>query len=356
MSRPSQKKQLNQVSIAEAPGAPDAVEAFSAQPSADGQAPVILHKPVMLAEVLEYFGMLGKPDPLAIDCTLGAGGHAEAILAASPGARYIGIDADPEARARSAARLAPFAGRLEIRAGYFDEVLAAMAAETEPRRPDFMLFDLGLSTHHYFDSHRGFSFAADEPLDMRFSPEAERSAADIVNGTREEELADLIFKYGEERYSRRIARAIVDSRRRAPIRTSGVFASVIAGAVPPDYRHGRIHPATRTFQALRIAVNNELEREERGLALAAAMLAPEGILVVISFHSLEDRIAKLLCRDCGRNKGYQELCKTPRVPTDEERQANPPSRSAKLRALRAPSASGASPAADGRRFAKGAGA
>ncbi|MCE1196874.1 16S rRNA (cytosine(1402)-N(4))-methyltransferase RsmH, partial [bacterium] len=232
MSRPTQKKRLNQYSPPKASAAPDA---FSARLDAEGRAPVILHKPVMLAEVLEYFGMVGKPDALVLDCTLGAGGHAEAILAAAPGARYIGIDADPEARARSAARLAPFADRLEIRAGYFDEALAAMAAEPEPKRPDFILFDLGLSTHHYFDSNRGFSFAADEPLDMRFSPEAESSAADIVNGTREDELADLIFKYGEERYSRRIARAIVDARRRAPIRTSGMLASIIAGVVPPDY-------------------------------------------------------------------------------------------------------------------------
>lgn len=351
MSRPTPKKRLNQFSPSTTFGAADA---FSARPGADGQPPVILHKPVMLAEVLEYFGMVGKSDALALDCTLGAGGHAEAILSAAPAAHYIGIDADPEARARSAARLASFADRLEIRAGYFDEVLAAMAAEAEPKRPDFILFDLGLSSHHYFDSNRGFSFAADEPLDMRFSPEAENSAADIVNGAREDELADLIFKYGEERYSRRIARAIVDARRLAPVRTSGVLASIIAGAVPGDYRHGRIHPATRTFQALRIAVNSELEREERGLTLAAAMLAPSGILVVISFHSLEDRVAKLLCRDCGRNKGYQELCKTPRVPTDEERGSNPPSRSAKLRALRAPAAADSSSYGDLRKAAKGA--
>lgn len=343
MSRPSAKKRLSQLS----PAIDDnAMEPFSARPGADGQAPVILHKPVMRAEVLEYFGALEKPAALVLDCTLGAGGHAEAILQAAPNVRYIGIDADPEARARSAARLAPFAERLEIRAGYFDEVLADMAAEPEPKRPDFILFDLGLSSHHYFDSRRGFSFAADEPLDMRFSPDAERSAADIVNRSREDELADLIFKYGEERYSRRIARAIVESRRGAPIRTSGVLASVIAGAVPPAYRHGRIHPATRTFQALRIAVNDELEREERGLALAAAMLAPSGILVVISFHSLEDRVAKLLCRDRGRAKGYEELCKTPRVPTNEEREANPASRSAKLRALKAPATVGTMPGGD----------
>lgn len=295
-----------------------------------------LHKPVMLAEIVELFDMLEKPEALVVDCTLGAGGHAEAILSRSK-ARYIGIDADPEARERSAARLRPYADRLEIRPGYFDEVLAVWVAEPGFRKPDFILFDLGVSTHHYLDSGRGFSFANDEPLDMRFSPDLEVTAYDLVNKLRESELADIIFQYGEERFSRQIAKAIVESRRHAPIRTAKALASVIAGAVPSSYRYGRIHPATRTFQALRIKVNGELEREGRALALAAPMLAPGGILAVISFHSLEDRIAKLLCRDYGRNRGYKEIYKTPRLPSDEECAANPPSRSAKLRALRAPS-------------------
>lgn len=297
---------------------------------------VILHKPVMLAEVLALFDMLGKPRALVVDCTLGAGGHAEAILSRSAQVRYVGIDADPEARGRAGARLAPFSKRLEIRSGYFDEVLASMTAEADSVRPDFILFDLGVSTHHYVDSGRGFSFSADEALDMRFSPDAETTAADLVVRLKENDLADLIYKYGEERYSRRIARAIVESRKNAPIRSSGALASIVAGAVPPAYRHGRIHPATRTFQALRIQVNNELEREERGLALAVGMLAPGGILAVISFHSLEDRIAKLLCREYGRNRGFEDLYKTPLVPTPEECAVNPASRSAKLRALRAP--------------------
>ena len=306
--------------------------------------PVILHTPVMLAEVLALFDMLGKSDALVADCTLGAGGHAQAILSKSAGVRYIGIDADPEARERSAARLAPFADRLEIRGGYFDEALASWAGEPGFRKPDFILFDLGVSTHHYLDSGRGFSFSNDEPLDMRFSPEAEDSASDLVNGLKENELADVIYQYGEERYSRRIARAIVESRRNAPIRTSASLASIVAGSVPSSYRHGRIHPATRTFQALRIKVNNELDREEKGLALAVEMLAPGGILAVISFHSLEDRIAKLLCKDYSRNRGYEEIYKKPLVPSDEECRVNPPSRSAKLRALRAPSS--AAPAAE----------
>lgn len=298
--------------------------------------PLILHTPVMLAEVIELFDRIEKADALVVDCTLGAGGHAEAILSRSAGTRYIGIDADPEARERAGARLRPFADRLEIRAGYFDEALSGWMSEPGFRKADFILFDLGVSTHHYLDSGRGFSFATDEPLDMRFSPDAEESAYDLVNRMKENDLADLIYQYGEERYSRRVAKAIVEARRNAPIRSSGALATIVAGAVPSAYRHGRIHPATRTFQALRIRVNNELEREERALGLAAQALAPNGILVVISFHSLEDRIAKLLCRDYGRNRGFEDIYKTPRTPTEEECARNPASRSAKLRALRAP--------------------
>jgi 16S rRNA (cytosine1402-N4)-methyltransferase len=298
------------------------------------------HVPVMREEVLELFGLAGGRVRHVLDCTLGAGGHAEAILEAAPQADYLGIDADPEARARASARLARFAPRLRIEAGYFDEVLETLAAggAAGPQAFDFILFDLGLSLHSYRDSGRGFSFSQDEALDMRLSPDADATAADLIARLREEELADLIFQNGEERYSRRIARAIVERRKRSPVRTSGQLAEIVMQAVPPAYRHGRIHPATRTFQALRIAVNDELGRERRALDRASTLLSPGGILVVISFHSLEDRIAKQLCKDRSRNAGFIELYKTPRLPTEAECAKNPASRSAKLRALRAPGA------------------
>ncbi len=293
----------------------------------------ILHKPVMLQEVLSFFSMLTNPSPLVVDCTLGAGGHAEAILEQAPSARYVGMDADPQALERSGRRLKAYSERLELHEGFFDEVLPSLSEKG--CKADFILFDLGLSTHQYLDSGRGFSFSAEEPLDMRLSPGIDTTAADLIQRLPEEKLADLIYKYGEERYSRRIARAIVESRKNAPIRSSSLLASVIARSVPPAYRHGRIHPATRSFQALRIAVNGELEREERALETAAAMLTPSGIVVVISFHSLEDRVAKHFCKDFSRNRGFEELCKTPLVPSAEESSSNPASRSAKLRALRA---------------------
>lgn len=300
--------------------------------------PSLFHVPVMLEEVLELFGRLECTSPLVADCTLGAGGHAQAILEKSPNARYVGIDADPEARERAGRRLERFLDRLEIRSGYFDEVLEEWLRSTTQARPDFILFDLGTSMHHYSDSDRGFSFLVDQPLDMRFSPDLPLSAADIVNRTRENDLADLIYKYGEEKNSRKVAHSIVNARKISPIRTSGVLSSVVADAFPSGARRGRIHPATRTFQALRIAVNDELGREERGLAAAASLVAPEGVIVIISFHSLEDRIAKHFCREHGREKGFSEIYKTPLIPSDAECARNPASRSAKLRALRAPKA------------------
>jgi 16S rRNA (cytosine1402-N4)-methyltransferase len=257
----------------------------------------IAHTPVMLAEVRAAL-VPGRPDALMVDCTLGEGGHATSFLEAYPALRYVGIDADPVIQAKARERLAGFGARVSYRLGWFDELLEGMAREVAggAEAPDLLLFDLGISMHHYRESGRGFGFAKDEVLDMRLSPEAPRSAADLVNGEREEDLARIIFEYGEERLSRRIARAIVEARQLAPITTTGRLEEVVFSSVPQAYKHGRIHPATRTFQALRIAVNDELGRASRGIARAIAMLAPGGRLAVITFHSLEDRIAKNLLK------------------------------------------------------------
>lgn len=317
----------------------------------------IVHTPVMLDEVRSVLAP-SCSEARMLDCTLGEGGHAEAFLSAYPGLRYMGIDADPRIQAKARERLAPFAPRVEFRLGYYDLVLEELLRDRAaggPAAPDRILFDLGISMYHYLEAGRGFGFGKDEALDMRLSPEAPRSAAEILNEEREEELARIIFEYGEERYSRRIARAVVEERRGRPVWTSGRLAELVYRTVPPAQRHGRIHPATRTFQALRIAVNDELARIERGLARAAALLAPGGIIAVISFHSLEDRIVKNLFRslarppreeesDSTRGEGapmmkeeaveFELLFKKPLEPRPEETARNPASRSAKLRGIR----------------------
>ncbi|HOX32274.1 MAG TPA: 16S rRNA (cytosine(1402)-N(4))-methyltransferase RsmH [Spirochaetales bacterium] len=313
----------------------------------------MVHVPVMLEEVLGFLEP-PRPESLMLDCTLGEGGHAEAFLGRYPGLRYLGLDADPEIQAKARERLAPFAGRVEFRLGYFDELLAAMGEGGEPApRPDLVLFDLGVSMHHFVEAGRGFAYSSDEPLDMRLSPEAPRSAAELLAEEGEEEIARVIFEYGEERLSRRIARAIVEARRSGPVATSGRLAELVRAAVPPSYRHGRIHPATRTFQALRIAVNDELGRAERGIARAAGLLAPGGTMAVISFHSLEDRIVKRLFRalagkaipgsipgpaepipQVGGAGSFELVTKKPVEPSGEEAARNPASRSAKLRVIR----------------------
>ncbi len=304
----------------------------------------VIHKPVMLGEVLSLFGEVKKPSPLVLDCTLGAGGHAQAILGTSPAASYIGIDADPEAIQRSARRLSAFSDRLSLREGFFDEVLADFsAAMTEAataavtarpaggpafvpaaatsaskgfRRPDFVLFDLGLSSHQYLGSGRGFSFSSEESLDMRLSPRLEDSAADIVNRLPEDKLADLIYTYGEERYSRRIARAIGEARRNAPIRAAFLrFGD--RQAVPP-LSPRRIHPATRSFQAIRIAVQRELYGEKAALPLPPSSGA--GDLVVIAFLPGDRNPSVLRSR---KTQGFEELCRSPLVPSQK---SAPPSR------------------------------
>ena len=276
--------------------------------------------------------MNGQPKTI-LDCTVGYGGHAEMILEASDSVvTLIGLDQDSRAIACSQERLKRFGERVVLRKGNF-EGLKHHLEEVGVPRVSGVLFDLGVSSPQLDDPARGFSFMQDGPLDMRMDQAAGPTAADLVNGRAEQELADLIFQYGEERYSRRIARAIVREREHRPIDTTGALASLVAGAVPSAYRHGRIHCATRTFQALRIAVNQELERLEPSLRDAVDVLAPMGRICVISFHSLEDRIVKHTFRSLAQGPGacLSLLMKKPILPSEQECRENSRARSAKMR-------------------------
>ena len=286
----------------------------------------IPHLPVLLAEVLD--ALRPTPGGTYVDCTVGAGGHAAAILdASSPDGRLLGIDADPEALATAAERLAPFGDRVRLVHRNYRE-LSRVLTETITPPPHGILLDLGVSSMQLDRAARGFSFQSDGPLDMRLDPTGGDTAADLVNTLPERELADLIFRYGEERHSRRIARSITARRTSARFETTADLARTIAGAA--GGRRGGIHPATRTFQALRIAVNDELRGLEQALPQATDALAPGGRLAVISFHSLEDRIVKQYMRS--RPEQLHILTKKPVVATEAEQRANSRSRSAKLRA------------------------
>jgi 16S rRNA (cytosine1402-N4)-methyltransferase len=268
-----------------------------------------------------------------LDCTVGYSGHAEKILGASRSdSILIGLDLDSIAIAASKERLKKFGERAILRQGHFME-LKRHVAECGFSRVDGILFDLGVSSPQLDDPARGFSFQWDGPLDMRMDQSKGLTAADLVNQRQEAELADIIFHFGEERYSRRIARAIVRARADRPLANTKELASVIERAVPTHYRHGRIHCATRTFQALRIAVNQELEHLEPSLRDAVDILNPGGRLCVISFHSLEDRIVKQTFRSLslGVHALITVLTKKPQLPQDDEIRDHPRSRSAKLR-------------------------
>lgn len=306
----------------------------------------IVHTSVLLSECLEMLAP-DREDSLLVDGTLGEGGHTEAFLSAYPNLRVIGIDADVRIQARARERLAPFGDRVIFYPGWSDVFFSEYPKEE--KRPDRILIDLGISLFHYEKSGRGFSFRSDEPLDMRLDPATGESAADLVNRMKENDLADLIYQYGEEQYSRRIARAICETRRTAPFATAKALAECIFTSVPAAYRHGRIHPATKTFQALRIAVNEELDRLPRLLGLALDTLAPGGRFGVITFHSLEDRIVKNYFRDkskactcppevpickCGGKPVVELLTRKALSASDEEVSRNSPSRSAKLRVVR----------------------
>ena len=310
----------------------------------------IVHKPVLLKECLHYLSPIGEPyenRAVMIDSTLGEGGHTYNFLSKYPNLSVIGLDADKYIQARAKERLSIFGDRIHFYNGWFNDFYDNYPDEYE--KPDLILFDLGISVYHYEKSSRGFSFRYDEQLDMRLNENSEKSAADLVNDLPEDKLADLIYLYGEEKLSRKIAAAIVKARAGGRIESSKALAQIIWDAVPANYRYGQIHPATRTFQALRIAVNSELKRLPGALHSAFNDLKVGGKMGVITFHSLEDRIVKnyfrnlgkkcvcppevAICR-CGGKECAEILTRKPVCPSEEEIKDNSPSRSAKLRVVR----------------------
>jgi len=297
------------------------------------------HQPVLYHEVLN--ALAPESGKSYLDGTLGAGGHAEGILnASSPSGRLLGLDLDPQAIEIARKRLVAFEDRVVIRQNSYDNA-PEILEEINWQRVHGILLDLGVSSMQIDQPERGFSFLAQGPLDMRFNPEAEISAADLVNALDEKQLADIIWKFGEERYSRRISQAIISAR---PIQTTGELVKVIKAAIPGYDSH--IHPATRTFQALRIATNQELETLAAALPRLISCLAPGGKIAVISFHSLEDRIVKqffrLESRDCicppeqpictcHHIASLNVLTKKPIRASEKETTENPRSSSARLR-------------------------
>lgn len=297
------------------------------------------HQPVLYKEIIH--ALQPASGGRYVDGTLGAGGHARGIMEASaPDGRLLGLDVDPQALAIARRNLAPYEHRIHLAQASYTS-LSAQLAQLGWDAVDGIVLDLGASSMQFDTPERGFSFMQDAPLDMRFGPHASLTAADIVNSYTERELADLIYEYGEDRDSRKIARAIVKAR---PLHTTRELVAVIESVSPR--RGDRVHPATRTFQALRIAVNEELASIEKVLPQAVAGLRPAGRLAVISFHSLEDRIVKEFFREQARdlvNPPYEqiyqverkatlkEVHRKPIVPSDEEIKNNPRARSAKLR-------------------------
>lgn len=303
------------------------------------------HLSVLPEEVLHWLQPVAGG--IYLDGTLGGAGHARMILEAADGSRLIGLDRDPAALQAAAKVLTPYGDRISLHQTTFDQA-SEVLQQLEISGLDGMLLDLGVSSHQLDTPERGFSFRYDAPLDMRMDPTTGITAADVVNQTEESELMHLFFKYGEERYSRRIARKIVAQRQEEAITRTRELAELVRNAVPGGFRPAKIHPATRVFQALRIYVNDELGQVERGVEAGISLLKPGGCLVVISFHSLEDRIVKHLFRD--KAKGCLcpprlPICQCNNVPTvkvltrkgvkasDTEVEQNVRSRSAILRAV-----------------------
>jgi 16S rRNA (cytosine1402-N4)-methyltransferase len=304
------------------------------------------HRPVLLQEALKF--LAAERGGLFIDCTVGLGGHSEAILNSSSDTRVLGMDLDPAALEYSRQRLASFGERFRAYQANFREI-AEVVNRAGEREPSGVLVDLGVSSLQFDSPERGFSFRFDAPLDMRMDPASGVTAADLLQQLPESEIARIIFEYGEERHSRRIARRIVDRREQGqPVTTTKELADLVLAAVGGGKRN-QIHPATRTFQALRIAVNNELEGLGSFVQTAVDLLTPDGRFVGISFHSLEDRILKQEMRrlsghcqcpprlpvcTCGARQVVEVLTRRPVAPGSREVEENPRARSAKLRACR----------------------
>lgn len=305
------------------------------------------HLSVLPDEVLALLDP--APGGIYLDGTVGGGGHARLILEASaPDGRLIGLDRDPSALRKAAEVLAPFGDRVVLRHRNFSEA-AGVLAELGIKGLDGMLLDLGVSSHQLDEASRGFSFRGEAPLDMRMDPTSGPTAADLVNTAAAEELARIFREYGEERWAGRIARRIVQVRQQHPLTTTRQLAELVRDAVPGGKAPARIHPATRVFQALRIQVNQELEHVSRGIAEAVDLLNPGGRLVVISFHSLEDRIVKRFFQEeakgcicpprlptcvCNHRPRLEVLTRKGVRASDAEVEANPRARSAVLRAVR----------------------
>jgi 16S rRNA (cytosine1402-N4)-methyltransferase len=302
--------------------------------------------PVLLERCLELLGpALDRAHPVHVDATLGLGGHAEAVLTAHPRVRLVGLDRDPEALRRSGQRLAPFGDRVRLEHAVYDE-LPEVLARLELDTVDSVLFDLGVSSMQLDEAERGFSYARDAPLDMRMDPSRGITAAEVVNTYPAADLTRILHRYGEERFASRIAAAIVRERTRAPLRSSARLAELVRDAVPAPARRTGGHPAKRTFQALRIEVNGELAALEAALPEAIGALSLGGRIVVMSYHSLEDRIVKQALAARARSTAPVDLPVAPpgtgptlrlltrgaEPPGEAEVEANPRAASVKLRA------------------------
>jgi 16S rRNA (cytosine1402-N4)-methyltransferase len=321
------------------------------------------HTPVMLRQVLACLEIEGKD--IVVDCTLGEGGHTSHFLQLLKEGMLVGIEQDSEILQRAQNRLKGYNGRFVPVRDNFSRI-GEILDERVGGQVDKIFFDLGISMFHIKESGRGFTFAADEPLDMRLDLGKSLSARDIVNSFDRGKLAQIIWAYGEERFSNQIAQRIVRERSIKPITTSGQLADIVERAIHRKFWPKNIHPATRTFQAIRIFVNDEIEILERAFRSAIASLKPGGRICVISFHSLEDRIAKSVFNDlargcscppdfpvcvCGGTKVLKLLTKKPLMPDEGEIRTNPASRSARLRcALKLKDSAGTSPRAEGEKI------